>query len=606
MRKTTEKNKFGRCLNNNFNQPNKWFFLMTESKQAKPKLEAKPLEDKQEAKAEARHEKVEERALTAAEIERAFKEYSVAEFFKKNRQMLGYTGKIRSLTTIVHEAVTNSLDACEDAKILPEITVEIKKLENGHYYVIVQDNGTGIPKAKIGQAFGQLLSGTKFAQRMQKRGQQGIGISYAVLFSQITTGKPAHVKTSTGDYKIFEADVSIDVKKNAPVVSNFKEYSGKFQGTRFEAEFAEVDFNKSEYSVGEYLRRTAIANPHAQITFISPDNEVIVFPRSSNAIPKKPKAVLPHPLGLTTSDVMDMASVSKARKISSFFTTEFSRFSDEKMDEIKKMLPNIDFERAPKNLQWHEAEAIVKCISQLKWISADASVLQPIGEAQLEKSLKNLLKPEQLAVIERKPKVFRGGIPFSVEAAIAYGGGAGTPANGGRKGEVLRFANRVPLLFDAGNCAITEAVKTIDWARYDLRDWENMPVSIFVHFVSVYVPYTGAGKLAVAAEDEIIQEIRFALMDCARQIGLYLHSLARAEEQEHRRQIFVRYIGEVAQALSEVTGKPKEQIAKKLEKIAKERTALLEAGGGEEEEELEEIERRTSKELREEGEEKED
>ncbi len=601
-------------MNKNFPPASsQWFFMAADAKTKTPtEKEAKETKTAaaaaaaKEAKTESKPEE-KEKALTASEIEKAFKEYSVAEFFKKNRQMLGYTGKIRSLTTIVHEAVTNGLDACEDAKILPEITVEIKKLEDGHYRVVVQDNGTGLPRSKVGQAFGQLLSGTKFSQRVQKRGQQGIGISYAVLFSQITTGKPAHVKTSTGDYKVFEADVSIDVKKNTPLVLNFKEYSGKFQGTRFEAEFAEVDYNKSEYSIAEYLRRTAIANPHAQITFISPENEVTVFPRSSTTIPKKPKPVLPHPLGLTTSDIMDMASVSKARKISSFFTTEFARFSSDKMDEIAKMLPNVDFDRAPKTIQWQEAEAVVKCIAQLKWIAADASVLQPIGEANVAKSLKNLLKPEQLAVIERKPKVFRGGIPFSVEAAIAYGGNSGASGDG-KKGEILRFANRVPLLFDSGNCAITEAVKTIDWSRYDLKDWENMPISIFVHFVSVYVPYTGAGKLAVSAEEEIVQEIRFALMDCARQIGIYLHGLAHAEEQEHRRQIFVRYVGEVAQALSEITGKPREPIAKKLEKIAKERTALLEANGGDEGEDadLAEIEKRTSKNLREEGEEKDD
>ncbi len=587
---------------------------MAETKSKTPVKEEKetPVQTPAAAKTDAKSDEKEqkEKALTALEIEKAFKEYSVAEFFKKNRQMLGYTGKIRSLTTIVHEAVTNGLDACEDAKILPEITVEIKKMEDGHYRVVVQDNGTGLPRSKVGQAFGQLLSGTKFSQRMQKRGQQGIGISYAVLFAQITTGKPAHVKTGTGDYKIFEADVSIDVKKNIPLITNFKEYSGNFRGTRFEAEFAEVDYNKSEYSIGEYLRRTAIANPHAQITFVSPENEVTVFPRSSTTLPKKTKAVLPHPLGLTTSDIMDMASVSKARKIGSFFTSEFARFSSDKMSEIAKMLPNVDFDRAPKNLQWQEAEAVVKCISQLKWIAADASVLQPIGEAQVEKSLKNLLKPEKLSVIERKPKVFRGGIPFSVEAAIAYGGNAGSTGEG-KKGEILRFANRVPLLFDSGNCAITEAVKTIDWNRYDLKNWETMPVSIFVHFVSVYVPYTGAGKLAVSAEDEIVQEIRFALMDCARQIGIYLHGIAHAEEQEHRRQIFVRYVGEVAQALSEITGKPKEPLLKKLEKIAKERTALLESNGGdegesEEDADLAEIEKRSSKNLRDEGEEKED
>ncbi len=635
--------------------------------------------------------KAAEPVLTEEQLSKEFREYSVAEFFKRNRQMLGYSSKVRSLTTIVHEYVTNSLDACEEAGILPDIYVEIQSISarprdeelgtadgankaflipdeiydadmldilsggfqqglkrdydfktekkgkeavryvvfktppapgakvvarwaHGHLKVITEDNGTGIPKKNVGQALGKLLAGTKFHQRKQKRGQQGIGASYAVLFSQITTGKPTHVKSGIGDGRVYECDISIDVKTNEAVIRNERDYAGKFRGVRVESEFAEVTYNRSEYSVYEYLRRTALANPHAQITLVEPNKEIVVFPRASKEIPAKPFPVLPHPLGVTVSDLMDMASSSKSRKIASFLSTEFASFSSDKVKELQQMHPDINLERAPSALQWHEAEKIVQSIQKMKFIkSLDEGAIVPIGEEQIEKSLKNLLQPEKLRVNERKPKFFRGGIPFLVEAAIAYGGKAGAgyeerTAQGGEavqtgsaKLEVLRYANRTPLLFDEGTCAIAQAVKEIDWNRYDLKDLDNQPVSIFVNFVSVYVPYTGAGKLAISAEEDIVTEIKLALQECARDVSVYLHSLARAADQEARRKIFFNYIGEVAQALHDLTGRPKTELEAKLRVIAEARTALLEAQDAEEAG-LEQVEEAAEEEIEEEGE----
>ncbi len=565
----------------------------------------------------------EEPVLSEEQLSKEFKEYSVAEFFKRNRQMLGYTGKVRSLTTVVHEFVSNSMDATEDAGVLPEILVEVDSLPNDHVKVVVEDNGTGIPRKNVGQAFGKLLAGTKFMQRKQKRGQQGLGGSYCVLFAQITTGKETRVKTGTGDHKIYECDVSIDINKNDAVIRNEKEYSGKFRGTRVELELAEVEYNRSSYSVYEYLRRTAVANPHAQITLVEPNKEITVFPRASTEIPKKPKNALPHPLGLTTSDLIDLASKTEGRKISSMLQNELSRVSGDKVKELAALVKDVDLERSPKYLQWPEAEKIVKAFAQIKWIAPETDVLIPIGEKQVEKSLKNLLQPEELRIVERPPKVFKGGVAFAVEAAIAYGGKAGAPGSvggsgnseGGKagkevaratKGELMRFANRVPLLFDAGADAITEAVKTIDWNRYDLKDWESQPVTLFVNFTSVYVPYTGAGKLAIAQEEEIVAEIRYALMECARGISTYLHHLKRAQEQEERRSLFFRYIPEISQALSEITGKVQKEIAEKLRKIAEKRTQLAEAAEAGEDEELDKIEKAAQKEMKESGEEEEE
>ncbi|MEK7394807.1 MAG: ATP-binding protein, partial [Fibrobacterota bacterium] len=108
-------------------------------------------------------------------------EISVADFFAKNRHMLGFDNTRKALLTAVKEAVDNSLDACEEARILPRIRVEIRKVEGteDHYVLSVRDNGPGIVKAQIPRVFAKLLYGSKFHRLRMSRGQQRIGISAA-------------------------------------------------------------------------------------------------------------------------------------------------------------------------------------------------------------------------------------------------------------------------------------------------------------------------------------------------------------------------------------------------------------------------------------------
>jgi len=499
-------------------------------------------------------------------IHSQFREHSIAEFFKKNRQMLGFSGKIRSLTTIVHEYATNSLDACEEAGILPEISVQLEQLDNGHIRLTVEDNGPGLPKKLVGKALGQMLAGTKFNRYMQQRGQQGIGASGAGMFAQITTGKPVKFKTGTGDGKAFSADLKIDFKTNKPLLENEQDAETAYRGLRIQAEFAEVKYDRGDYSPLEYLKRTALANPHAQILFVEPTGERTLFPRASEVIPEKPREIQPHPLGITTNDLVEFAHASQERKLSSFFVNTFSRFSYGKVDELKAALPEISYEMPPDELRWEDAEKLVNAFRKLRWVSPETDALRPIGPPQIEKALKNIYNAEFMAVAERKPKVFRGGIPFMVEAALAYGGNAGRrKADGATEGDILRFANRVPLLFDAGGCAITDAVKGIDWRRYDIKDFENEPVAVFVNFVSVHVPYTGAGKQAISDEEEIVEEIRLAVMDAARDMQRYLHGKVREASREAKKKAILKYVAQLAQDLPELAGKGKpKEIEKRL------------------------------------------
>lgn len=525
-------------------------------------------------------EKLLEHEITAEELSKEFKEHSVAEFFKKNMQMLGLTGKIKTLTTIVHEYVSNAIDACEEAKILPEIEVRISELGNEYYEIYVKDNGPGLTKETVGKALGQLLAGTKFHRLVQQRGQQGIGAAGATMLSQMTTGKPVQVITGTGKGNPISLELTIDPKKNEPKLSNLEELKKQFKGLAIKAKFKEVKYQKSEQGPLEYLKRTAIANPHVKITLIEPSGEKTVFNRSSKDIPKRPEPVKPHPKGVTVDELITMAKYTSARKVSSFLKSDFDRMGEKSLQEIAKNV-SFDMNKDAKKLSWQEAEEIVAQFKKIQFMSPRLDTLRPIGEKRIENSLKSIVVPEFLSVVERKPAVFQG-FPFQVEVGVCYGGSAGRvmgkDEEGGevKKSEIMRFANRVPLLFDTGGCALTKACQSIEWKRYGIKDFESAPITLFVHMLSVHIPYTGAGKQAVSDEEEVMEELRLALMEAGRKIFRYVGQMRREQMKQEKRKLFYKYATEVSLAVGELTGKKAETIEKKLHEIVLKRLKLEE------------------------------
>ena len=530
-----------------------------------------------------------QKQVTAEDISKEFKEHSVAEFFKKNMQMLGLTGKIKTLTTIVHEYCTNSLDACEEARILPDIQVQIEELADEHYEINVIDNGPGLTMETVGKALGQLLAGTKFHRMIQSRGQQGIGAAGCTMLSQITTGKATKVVTGTAKGGTKSLEITIDPKKNQPKISNINELKREFRGLAIKAQFKGVKYVNSEQAPLEYLRRTAIANPHARIKFIAPDKSVTIFERSAKEIPHKPVEIKPHPKGVTVDEIATLSKYTQAKKVSSFLKTEFDRMGDKGIDDIAKGV-SFDLNKDPKQLTWEESEEIIKMFKKMNFIAPRTDGLQPIGEERIRKSLEKIVAPEYLSVITRKPQVYSGGFPFQVEVSVAYGGNAGRmgaetvqvvsegegDAPQVRKIEIMRFANRAPLLFDSGGCAITKAVQTIDWKRYGIKDFENSPITIFVNLISVHIPYTSAGKQAISDEDEIMEELRLALMDAGRKTGIFIAGKRKEQEKKMKREMFYKYIPEIAVALSKITRDEEGKLKKNLEKIVLEKLKLEE------------------------------
>jgi DNA topoisomerase-6 subunit B len=490
--------------------------------------------------------------LTAADMAEKQREISVSEFFTKNRHLLGFDSPAKALLTTVKEAVDNALDACEEGGILPDLLIEIQEVSETRYRVSVQDNGPGIVKAQIPKIFGQLLYGSKFHRLRQSRGQQGIGISAAAMYGQLTTGRPITVISKTGPSKpAHKFDIQVDTRRNTPVVAADHEVEWiPAHGTRVELEI-EATYKKGRHSVDGYVEQTAIANPHASLTYIDPKGERAEYPRVAKELPKPPQEIKPHPHGVELGILLKMMHDTKAKNLRAFLSSEFSRVSSAVAEEIAKsaMLPAS---YAPHKAARDQAEALYKAIQATKLMAPPSNILSPIGEELLLEGLKKQVDAKFYAVTSRSPSVYRGN-PFCVEAALAYGGEA---LPGDELITMLRFANRVPLLYQQSACAVTKSMVQTNWKAYGLQQARGAlptaPMVLMVHIASVWVPFTSESKESVASYPEIMKEIKLALQDVGRKLGIYIRRDLREADEEKKRSYIEKYIPHIGIALQEI------------------------------------------------------
>ena len=517
-----------------------------------------------------------EKVKSAEELSRDQREISVSEFFEKNRHLLGYDNKVKALLTVVREAVDNSLDATEEARIIPDIKVSVKPVNDvkDRYVISVEDNGPGIVKQNVGRVFGKLLFGSKFHKLRQSRGQQGIGISGAVLYAQLTSGKPAKIVTSTGDGKTHYMDLMIDTFKNEPEILKEEIKEGKiWHGVKVELE-VEGKYVEHQQSIQEYLKQTAISNPYAEIIYDSPNGK-IKFERSVKTLPEAPKSIKPHPHGVEIGILRRMLKTTEARKLVGFFTTDFSRVGQSSAKEIIRLAKFSD-EVSPKNIDGPQVEKLFQAIQQVHLMKPPLDCLSPLREKLIEEGLNKQLKPEYVVSITRSPDVYRGN-PFEIEVGLAYGGELPKDS----VATLYRFANRVPLMYQAGDCALAKAVSEIEWRRYGLEQASSAalptgPIAIFVHIVSVWVPFTSESKEAIASYPEIIKEVKLALQEAGRKLSIYVNKKRRAGEVAMRISLFEKYIPEVSDALARLSGADKRGIATKLENMLKKGKIVIE------------------------------
>jgi DNA topoisomerase-6 subunit B len=494
------------------------------------------------------------------------RDISVSEFFTKNRHLLGFDNPSKALLTTIKEAVDNSLDACEEAGILPEVVVSIDAITEERFRVTIEDNGPGIVKANIPKVFGKLLYGSKFHRLKQQRGQQGIGISAAAMYGQLTTGRPVQVLSCTDDGKpAHYYEIAIDTKSNAPVIRADETRAwDRPHGTSVTIELA-ASHKKGRHSIDDYLRDTAIVNPHATIRYRAPDGESVVYERQSAELPPEAKEIKPHPYGVELGLLMRMLADTKSRTVRAFFQDEFSRVSGKIADEICAAA-NVSTSMRPREAA-HHAEALHLAIPKVKIIAPPATSVVPIGEELITKGLRAQWPDCDLIVAAtRPPEVYRGN-PFRVEAGLAFGG----KLPGDEPIKLLRFANRVPLLYQQSACAIARSVITTGWRNYALQQPRGAlplgPMVLVVHIASAWVPFTSESKEAIAHYPEIIKEVRLALCDVGRKLGAHLRHRRRALEDEKKRAYITKYLPHIGIALREMLALSEKDESKVTEKL---------------------------------------
>jgi DNA topoisomerase-6 subunit B len=623
------------------------------------------------------------RAVTAESMAAKQRDISVSEFFAKNRHLLGFDNPRKALLTAVKEAVDNSLDACEEAGIVPEAWVHIEATGPNRYKIGVQDNGPGIVKKQIPLIFGKLLYGSKFHRLRMSRGQQGIGISAAGMYGMLTTGKPVKIVSMTSLKKpAHYFEIQIDTRRNMPEIINGKgdgedipagEKGQKYitdhsiewvshypisdqqphhhhevrSGTRVTIEL-EGRYQRGRGSVDEYLEQTAIANPQVTIHYVDPDSGETTYSRSTTQLPPEPVEIKPHPYGIELGQLVTMLKDTSAPSMAQFLTTSFSRVSSgvaQKICETAK----IGTRGNPKKIGRQEADSLYKAIQETKISAPGTDCISPIGESLILKGLHHQLPGELFCAATRPPAVYRGN-PFLIEVGLAYGGTSSTQkvtldaltdllsesdarslkqfllttfdgvgATGADKilsqakmgtrqspsklkkeeidqlfaamrnvnlsenqsMQVLRYANRVPLQFQPAACAITQSVIGTNWRAYGLAQSRGQlpvgPVTVMVHVASVWVPFTSESKEAIASYPEIMKELRLGLQAVGRKLAVYLNRRKRVRQEGERREIFLRYLGEVAHAVATIKDygdRPRKDLYGRLVDVAKRKTAV--------------------------------
>jgi DNA topoisomerase-6 subunit B len=491
------------------------------------------------------------RRSTAEAMAERQRDISVSEFFVKNRHLLGFDNPQKALLTAVRECVDNSLDACSEAGILPSLKVEIAQFAEDRFRIAVEDNGPGIVRQQIPKVFGKLLYGSKFHTLKQQRGQQGIGVSAAGMYGQLTTGKPVTIRSRTGSRApahLFE--VTVDTKKNQPLVLRDEKTEWDVpNGTRVEIEL-QATYKKGRRSVDDYIEQTALANPHAEIFYTPPKQETIHYTRAVAELPEEPKEIKPHPYGVELGRLLRMLQDSQARTLSQALKGDFSRVTDKVVAEVARaaqVKPTV----RPRDLSPPTVERLHQALQAAKLMAPPTNCLSPIGAAAIEAGLRARVQADYYEAVTRPPAVYRGN-PFQVEVGLAYGGSL----PGDELIELYRLANRVPLQYQASACAISKAVLTVDWRGYGMQMSKGAlpagPAVLMVHIASVWVPFTSESKEAIAHYPEIVKELRLALMEVGRKLGAHIRHRRRTADEAKKKSYIDKFIPHIGAALKDI------------------------------------------------------
>ena len=470
---------------------------------------------------------------------------STAEYFAKNLQQVGFSSPTKAVLTTLKEAVDNALDACEEHSILPEISVEIQKKTKGStkntdkILVRVTDNGPGIDIKHIPMVFGQYLASSKFGQGRCSRGQQGIGISAATTWALQTSATGARVITKQANQKkALSCLVITDIKKNQGVVKEKTKIDwDRPHGTQVEFLIdGRIQLN-GEGGLLAYIRGNILLNPHMTIHYKLSDLAPVTAERVIDEAPEIPEAIAPHPHTMKLGDFISYSRLFASFRLEEWLTKGFSRMTKKTAESVVKTakLAKSTLGKRTSTLTTAQNKSLFQAIQDTEFLPPSTKSVISLGEKALSLSVMRLGKIDYFSVVTRKPTIcdFK---PVQIEVAIARL--IQKNPNQEDSSQILRFANRVPLQFDRSSCAILKSICSVNWKSYGIKQSRgSVPVGPYIIAISVVSPFLkfkNASKETIDASDELVNEIRKALMKAGQGLSKHIRKETKAQELEKK------------------------------------------------------------------------
>jgi len=401
------------------------------------------------------------------------------------------------------------------------------------------------------------------------------------MYSQLTTGRKTHVRSKIAtEASAAIVDIGLDTRKNKATKSNesreiwenpdgsFKEH-GLEVTTRMKAKY-----QKGRQSVYQYLRMTSIVNPHADITFIDPEGQTHRWPRVTERLPTKVESIKPHPHGIHLGTLQRMCTESTDSRMTVFLRNNFSGMSTRAAKELLDVA-EISEKAKPKSLKPEQYRALLEAFQgertlnnkPVKLLNPPTNCLSPIEELLIKKGLSKTIDSRFVTTMTRSPTVTQGN-PYQVEVGLIFGEGmlADKPV------EVLRFANRVPLMYQQGGCLLTKAIESVDWRQYGLdqaggRGVPKGPAAILVHLASTNVQFTSEAKEALADNSEVLDETRKALLEMGRGLRKHLEKKKKMAKTQEKFELVNDIIPAIAEKSAQILGRPVPELAGSITKI---------------------------------------
>jgi len=504
---------------------------------------------------------------------------STAEYFAKNLQQVGFSSPLKAVLTTLKEAVDNSLDACEQAGILPEIEVQIQKVGVGSskntdlIKITVEDNGPGIEQDDLAKVFGEYLASSKFGKGQCSRGQQGIGISAATTWAQLTNAKGAFVLSKTPTMrKAIRGQVDVDIKSNIGILKNKEtvEWDRK-SGTRVEFTIdGRIQLN-GDGGLITYLEGTVLVNPHLTLKYKLMENDWQHVERVTTTVPEIPGATLPHPHTFKLGEFITHATLYGKVSLSTFLKTGFSRISDQSIkDFTQKGLPKSLVNTSITALKQDDFKKVFQAVQDTELMAPSTKSVLTVGEDALSKSIQRLGEVDFFSVVTRKPAIcdFK---PVVVEVALARFISRNQEAD--EPVQLLRFANRVPLQFDKSGCAITWAIESVNWKSYGLPQPKgSLPLGPYVFAVSLtspFIKFKNASKETIDASEELVEEIRRALMQAGQKLSRHIKKEFKEADLERKLAHIEQFGPILVETLVRITKSPESRKIKAEEGLRK-------------------------------------